>query len=133
MKLSQAAEYAVFGLIELDRPEGAHTVPAIAKKLSLSAIFLSKIFQKLKSAGFAESRQGKSGGFILAKPLSEVSLLSVIEAIDGPLALRACIGDEKSCSGRLRKPDCCRLRTALADAQKSLLEALSVVKLSSIA
>ena len=131
MKLSQATEYAVFGLVALEKP-GIHTVPVIAERLKISQIFLSKIFQKLKKKGLLSSQQGKGGGFSLPHALDQITLLSVIEAIEGPISVRKCITNSKACSGRLGKPDCCKLKTALGDAQQGMIQALEQTKLSTL-
>lgn len=131
MKLSQATEYAVFGLVALEKP-GIHTVPVIADRLNISQIFLSKIFQKLKKKGLLQSQQGKGGGFTLPHPLDEITLLSVIEAVEGPISVRKCITNPKACSGRLGKPDCCKLKSVLGDAQQTLMDALEKTKLSTL-
>lgn len=129
MKLSQATEYAVFGLVALEKP-GIHTVPVIAERLNISQIFLSKIFQKLKKKGLLQSQQGKGGGFTLPHPLDKISLLSVIEAIEGPISVRKCIVNPKACNGRLGSPDCCKLKNVLSDAQQQMIDALEKTKLS---
>ena len=53
--------------------------------------FLAKILQSLVHAGLAESRRGARGGFALGRPARDISMRAVVEAVDGPIALNACV------------------------------------------
>jgi len=73
-------------------------VDEIARAKSIPRVFLSKILQKLTKAGIVRSYRGVKGGFELARRPRDISLLDVIEAIDGPVALNICAIDKKMCS-----------------------------------
>src|SRR5208337_1622098 len=70
----------------------------ISQSMLIPRTFLAKILQQLSRRGIVKSTQGVGGGFRLAKPPAEISLLEVIEAIQGPSALNACAVDESVCS-----------------------------------
>ena len=69
----------------------------IAKKEHISQGFLEEIAASLRSYGIVEGRRGAHGGYILAKPPETISVADVITAIEGPVALVECLGEEISC------------------------------------
>lgn len=80
------------------------SIKSISNSEDLSPIFLEQIFTKLKKAGIAESVRGASGGFRIARPLEEISVLDILEAVEEGVILAPCTGgDEGSCG---RSADC---------------------------
>ena len=86
MLLSRAAEAALKALPHLD-PRGADApgreVRALAFACGEPAPFLGKVLQKLARAGLLRSRRGRTGGFVLGRPASEVTLADVVLAVEG--------------------------------------------------
>lgn len=94
--------------------------------------FLAKIFQKLVHHGILKSAKGRGGGFSLAKPPHDVALIDIIEAVEGPQLLDACVVGLEKCNDQmpcaqhdLYKPIRQRLKdyletTTLADLSASL-------------
>ncbi len=70
----------------------------ISKKLNVPKEFVSKILQTLTGSGIAASRKGKSGGFYLAKPSSEIRLIDIVIAIDGMDIFHKCVLGFPGCS-----------------------------------
>ena len=105
MQLTRAADYAVRALIHLaSQPEGTRLLlPEIAQLAGAPEDFLSKILQSLRRAGLVESRRGRAGGFAILPAGCSATISSVIEAIDGPIRLNACVTSEGLCS---RKGGC---------------------------
>lgn len=88
MKISQKLEYACRALAQLARQHDAKTLTRLeqlAKREAVSANFLVQILNDLRRAGLIESRRGKSGGYLLARPPGEISLRQVVEAVDPSL------------------------------------------------
>ena len=80
------------------------SIKSISSSEDLSPIFLEQIFTKLKKAGIAESVRGASGGFRIAKPLEEISVLDILEAVEEGVILAPCtVGGEGNCG---RTADC---------------------------
>ncbi len=103
MQLTREADYAVRCVLYLASAGGRPAaVGEIAEAQGISAAFTAKILQKLVSAGIAASRRGVKGGFVLARPPAETTLLEVIEAVQGPLALNICVVDRKNCDRNSR-------------------------------
>lgn len=83
--ISQGAQYAVSAVIALSKLPEATTVSAsaLAKPLNCPAAYLSQILSKLKPSGILKSQRGLNGGVMLTRQPSDISLMEVIEAIDG--------------------------------------------------
>ncbi|NOZ24590.1 MAG: Rrf2 family transcriptional regulator [Nitrospirae bacterium] len=98
MQITREADYAVRCVMYLAAAAGRPApVGEIADAQGMSTPFTAKILQKLVNAGIAASRRGIKGGFVLGKAPSETTLLEVIEAVQGPLALNVCVVDKKNC------------------------------------
>ncbi len=92
MKLSMAAELGIRGILTLAEEHGQGPVPLeeICRRRDLPKEYVAKIFTSLTRAGLVDAVRGKGGGHFLAKPPEEITLLEVIEAIEGPLATNLC-------------------------------------------
>jgi len=99
MKIARETDYAIRCLLHMaKRPGSICTVREISAPRGIPPVFLAKILQKMGRAGIAESVRGARGGFRLARHPGEITLLSVIEAVEGPLAPNDCLVDGNRCS-----------------------------------
>ncbi len=87
-----AAELAIRGIVVLSENYGHGPLPleSICETRDLPRQYLVKLFAMLSRAHLIEAVRGKGGGYALAKPPSEITLLQVVEAIEGPLAINLC-------------------------------------------
>jgi Rrf2 family transcriptional regulator, iron-sulfur cluster assembly transcription factor len=82
---------------------GFVSIGKISSDLDISFHFLTKILQKLTRAGIMSSHRGPTGGVALAKPARKISVLDIVEAVEGPGFLKACVlglsgcGDKTPC------------------------------------
>ena len=98
MQITRETDYAIRCMCYLSGKEGGVTmVDEISKATDVPNSFLAKILQKLSKASLVKSRRGVKGGFELTLPPQEISLLQVIEAIQGPVAMNICALDETLC------------------------------------
>jgi len=99
LKLTQGADYAIRAMIHIaSLPDGRPAMRRdIARVQKIPADFVAKILQSLVRAGLLRSSRGTGGGFSLARERERIALLEVVEAIEGPLALVACAGQEGDC------------------------------------
>lgn len=99
MQLTRAADYAVRVMIHLATlPEGTRVQRnALAEATDVPESFMSKVLQGLVRARLVVSRRGVEGGFELAKDAEQISLLNVVEAIEGPIQLNFCLGSADAC------------------------------------
>jgi len=81
--LSQTAEYALRAMACLAMGGSVMTAPALAAQARIPATYLSKVLRMLSVAKLVRGRRGIGGGYELAKSSKEISLLQVIDAIDG--------------------------------------------------
>ena len=93
LRLSKLTDYAVVVLTRLEEAEegGVLTAPGLAATTGLGEPTVSKVLKTLAHAGLVEGRRGAAGGYRLTRPLAEMPLTDVITAIDGPIALTACV------------------------------------------
>jgi Rrf2 family protein len=99
MEITRETDYAIRCVIHLsERPDDVVMVEEIARAKSIPKSFLSKILQKLVKADIVKSYRGVKGGFQIAKSPRDISLLDVIEAIDGVIAMNRCAVNKKFCS-----------------------------------
>ena len=99
MQLTRAADYAVRVMIHLAGlpPETRASRSELAEAADCPNQFLSKVLQSLSRAGLVSSHRGNTGGFELSSSHRNVSVLQIVEAIEGPLRLNLCISSEYDC------------------------------------
>lgn len=88
MDISARTMYGLRALVTLAgvRSNSPMSIQAIADAESLPSKFLEGIMGDLKRGGFVKSRRGANGGYLLARPASEITLLDLIRHLDGPVA-----------------------------------------------
>lgn len=93
MIYSQSAKYAIRALVYLGKvPQGKYyTAKKIGSHEDIPEQFLGKICQELSRHNLLKSRRGRGGGFQLNKRPSEITLLEVVEVVDGPDPLGQCM------------------------------------------
>jgi len=121
MQITRQADYAVRAVLHLARSGDVRTATSmIAEEQKIPPSFLAKIISQLSIAGLLHTSRGARGGVTLARQAGEITLLEVIEAIDGPIQLNECVGDTGNCSF----DDDCPLRPVWCDAQEQLVSRL---------
>jgi Rrf2 family protein len=93
MIFSTTTEYAIRGLSEFAgrSPDSIMMLDDLVAGTDLPNDFLRKVFQKLVKGGVLTSSRGRKGGFRLARPPEKISLMDVVEAIEGPQRLDSCV------------------------------------------
>lgn len=89
--LSQTAEYALRAMSSLAYfPDQLVPTPQLAKQTKVPSNYLAKVLQLLAGAGLIIGRRGVGGGYRLARPASEITLLHVVEAVDPVQRITTC-------------------------------------------
>lgn len=126
MKISQRARYAVTALLNLavqdvgagPAPRGV-TSAEVARRTGVPEKFLEVILRDLRAAGLVASKRGPDGGHRLAVDASRVTVLAIVEAVDGPLAVASASspgeGGEAACTRDLWTRTLAAVRATLAD------------------
>jgi len=97
MKLTTRGNYAISALIELAKDDGnkCRSLKSIADALMLSENYLRQLFMELRKAGIVKSSRGVGGGYQLAKNSSVITILDVVESVEGKLNIVHCLEDNK--------------------------------------
>ena len=122
MEISRRADYGVRVIIDLAAlpKDGRVSTSEIADRQNIPGPFLAKIISQLSLSGLVSTYRGSGGGVSLTRPASEISLLQVIEALDGPLQLNRCAIEPEACP----RTGHCPAHQIWARAQKDLTKLL---------
>lgn len=131
MQLSRRADYGVRAMVDVASfpTESMVLTREIAVRQSIPHVFLTKIVARLARQGFLRAYRGATGGITLARSPDEISLLQIVEAMDGPIALNRCVVDPASCPLQVG----CTTREVWCRAQQDLLNLLGATTLASMA
>ncbi len=119
MQITRQADYALRAMLYLARigkDERAAT-RKIAEEQEIPASFLAKIISQLSIAGLIETSRGAHGGVSIKRDPKDISLLEVIEAIDGPITIEECTVDPSSCVFG----DKCPIHDVFTEARKEIV------------
>jgi Rrf2 family iron-sulfur cluster assembly transcriptional regulator len=130
LELTRRGDYAVRAMLALARqPSGdLVSVRRIAEGMDIPARFLPQVMGDLVRAGLVEAMTGRNGGYRLARPATDVSLLDVVDAVEGDSRRRTCV---------LRGGPCgldgyCDVHDVFFAAQDAMLRTLSEASLASL-
>ena len=104
MELTRKGDYAVRGIVYLaGMPiDKVCLLSDIAAAVDVPPTFLAKIFQQFSKIGLVRSFRGTGGGFMLGRAAENITLLDIVEAVEGPIISNRCVADPSGCdrSGR---------------------------------
>lgn len=136
MKLSRKGEYALRALIDLGIAQEIGReliqVTELAETERIPVKFLEQIMFELRSAGYVESRRGKFGGYLLAKPAAAVTVGEIVRLIEGPLAPIGCVSQTKYERCSCPDEDHCGLRMIMLDVRNAISAILDRYTLADI-
>jgi len=91
LSITSKSPYAIRALVELHRigDDGPVPIGELAKRGDIPAQFLEQLFATLRRAGLLKSQRGVKGGYSFARPAEEITVLEVVERLDGPLGAEA--------------------------------------------
>jgi Rrf2 family protein len=131
MQLTRAADYAVRVMIHL-AGQPIHTRASradLAVAAECPEQFLSKVLQSLTRAGLVMSHRGNTGGFELPISGKTVSVLDVVEAIEGPVRLNLCLTADAACA----RQGWCPAHSVWAEAQRAMADVLRKATIQDLA
>ena len=131
MEISRRTDYGVRVILDLASlsENGRASTEEIAKRQNIPAPFLAKIISQLSLSGLVTTQRGAGGGVTLARPAAEISLLDVVEAIEGPVRLNRCTINPGSCP----RNGYCPVHEIWAKAQAELTGLLSSTRFDVLA
>lgn len=128
LELTRRGDYAVRAMIALATAQIGEwsSVPRIAMEMSIPERFLPRVMRDLTQAGLVEARTGRSGGYRLARPATDVTVLDVIEAVEHADDDRRCVlrGIPCALDGR------CIVHDTFSDARAAHRERLAATTLA---
>lgn len=117
MLVTRETDYAVRTVLYLARERDRNAnATEIAQVMHIPKSFLAKILQRLVRHHILQSMRGVKGGFMLAKKPSEITLLAVMEAIQGPAGINVCAIDSRRC----RMSSTCAVHPVWVDIRKEV-------------
>ncbi len=130
MQLSQSTEYAIHSLFYLAVNNDRQTVlvSEVAQAQHISETYLAKIFQSLVKAGLIRSFRGAKGGYHLARPVDEITLKDIVQAVEGASPLFSCDHDRMGCDLAMD----CLISSTMKKAEEKLYEILEGVTLADL-
>lgn len=118
MQLTMTGEYAVRAMMHIaSLPKGTVAqIPSISQEWEIPEKFLRKIVAKLTRGGLLHSHRGAGGGISLGKAAKKITLLDVIELVEGPMALNKCLINPRFC----RRTNTCSVHVVWCEAQTAM-------------
>lgn len=129
LALTRRGDYAIRAVIALARhaPEVVGAA-RLAQETGIPRRFVAQVMSEVVHAGIAEARLGRSGGYRLRRPATSVSVLDVVEAVEGDVRRRACVLRNVPC----QRDGLCDVHGVFVAAQDALLAELGGATISSI-
>ena len=124
MKVTRSAAYALHALMYMVRHSTQLPVSAatIAKAEGVPSDYLAKIFQQLVKAGFVKAVRGKKRGYVFARLPEQITLLELLEAIEGGPLFDDCLLRHCECGGTVEN---CRIFSTWVDATRQFKKLLA--------
>ncbi len=123
LEITRTSELALRAFRVIAAADPRITGPRLAQTIEVSTAFLSHIVPPLVRAGWVDSKPGPDGGYRLRVPAGSVSVLAVIEAVEGPLDRERCVLRRSPCGGQTA----CSLHAAWTEAREAMLAAFDAV------
>lgn len=132
MLLTKKSEYALLSLISIAKSSEPKNVDVLSKELDISKSFLAKIMQNLAKHKLVISHRGVNGGFLLKKPLEDITVLEIVEAAEERIPMVfECSPSLQSCPNN--KAKFCTIWPLLNNLQFKVNDFLSKLTLKDIA
>jgi Rrf2 family protein len=130
MEITRQADYAVRAMVHVGRlPPGSRVSTAtISEAEKIPLPFLTKVIAHLVRSGLVTTNRGMGGGVSVARSPQQITLLEILEAIEGPILLNRCLQREGMCEIEHR----CPVHDVWAKIQHSLVKQLGSVTVSEL-
>lgn len=98
LRISRLTDYATVVLAALaEQPQQLRTATALAGSTGIAAPTVSKLLKQLHRAGLLTSTRGLHGGYQLARPAAKITVVAILDALEGPVAVTDCAGGHGQC------------------------------------
>lgn len=130
LKLSTKGRYGLRAMIDLAAEFGGGPVlvRSVAESQGISSKYLHALLASLKSAGLVRSVRGSGGGYALAREPEAITLVQILEALEGPLTVVDCVADPEICD----RAAACATRDVWIDVSQAIAEVLEGLTLAEL-
>ena len=129
LELTKRGDYAVRAMMALACDDaGLISARTIAADMAIPPRFLPQVMADLVRAGLAEGVTGRSGGYRFAVPAAEISLLTIVEAVEGTSRRETCVLRGGPCG----RDGICAVHAAFCAAEEAMIGALDSVTLADV-
>jgi len=130
LKLSRMIDYGVVVLSQLaNRRDILTTAPELAEATGLPAPMVSKVLKSLARSDLVVSHRGVHGGYSLSRGPEEISVAAIVEALEGPVALTACV---EASDSHCQVESLCPIRGGWEKVNNAIRDALEAVSLAEL-
>jgi FeS assembly SUF system regulator len=130
LRISKLTDYATVILAALaTEPDRQCTAAEIAVRTRIGAPTVCKLLKQLQRAHLVDSARGLRGGYRLARPPAQISAATILDAVEGPIALTECAGDHSNCG----IADTCSTGSAWQHVSLAIRRSLQEVTLAELA
>ena len=128
--LGRKGDYSVRAVLDIARQKGERRkAREIAGEMDIPLRFLTQILAEFVQHNLLKAVAGPTGGYVLARPAEDISLLEIVEAAEGPIALDVCVLRGGPCTWE----DSCPVHIPWARAQNAMAEQLANTSLADLA
>lgn len=130
MKFSSRALYGMRAMLALARThgQGSTFLKDIVEREGLPGTYLEQLMVPLRKSGIVLAVRGARGGYALARDPAEITVLSILEALEGPLTLSECPNGAACCS----RPDACALQDLWDEGSRALTQVYQGLSLAEL-
>ena len=128
LELTRGSEYAIRACMRLAGSDRLLSSREIAASTDVPERFLARVLVELVKAGLIEAHLGRTGGYRLRRPPRAVTLLELVEAIEGPSRSGRCVLRQRACDPR----HACAIHPVWASAQSGLIGVLETTTLADL-
>jgi len=106
LRLNRLTDYAIVAMSKMShRPDDVRTTTQISLETAVPMPTIAKLLNALVKGGLVFSHRGASGGYTLSRPAEDITAADIIQAVEGPISLTACVdGSDEKCGIQLDCP-----------------------------
>ena len=128
LELTRRGDYAVRAMLALAGEGEQRTAAELGRATAIPATLVPRVMGDLVRAGLVANRRGRAGGYRLARSAGDISLLQIVEAVEGDGRRRTCVLRGGPC----RRDGPCDVHDAFFRAQEALFDTLATVSLADV-
>ncbi|MFO0982315.1 MAG: Rrf2 family transcriptional regulator [Planctomycetota bacterium] len=131
MRWNKSTRFALYAAMEMVRAgDGLVSAVGIAGKYRISLHHMAKVLQQMARAGIVQAVRGVGGGYRLAKPPKDTSLLDIVEVFEGPIDIQTCLLTDTA--DPCGMADLCRLKRVFDEIEQQAFFTLKSIRLSTL-